>query len=143
MFSSFIVVDGYIAPHGDDLDLRREVWGLALDQRMFGPRKLVVAFAEPSGRLCSIAHTDRTDPPEPALDPCIRHVGAGAVAAVAFCDEPVVDTRLDEIERRFLLARSFTEPLGVHLVDWISCDDLLFRSARLALQPSEAWWSLP
>ena len=60
-----------------------------LDQRAFGPRRLVVAFANRNGRFRGLAHTRRPEPPEAALAGCIDYMGRGAKVAIAFCDEPV------------------------------------------------------
>lgn len=139
-----ITVSGFIAAAGADIDLRADVWALALDQRAFGPRRLVVAFADVSGRTRSLAHAPRPDPPELALAPCIAHLGRGAAAAIAFCDEPVVEGPIPiHITSRFRAARAIAAAAGVHLVDWIACDDLLFRSVRLALEPDAEWWDVP
>lgn len=135
-----IVVDGYAATDKDTTDLREDTWSLALDQRAFGPRRLVVAFADRCGRLRGLAHAPRTEPAEAALAPCIQHLGRGAAAAVAFCDESVVEgPPPPEIGLRFALARSIASSYGIYLVDWIACDDQLFRSSRFAL---EADWQL-
>lgn len=48
-----------------------------------------------------------------------------------------------ELAPRFALARSIALQYGIHLVDWIACDDDLFRSSRLALEPDEDWWDVP
>ncbi|HVF13562.1 MAG TPA: hypothetical protein VM942_03125 [Acidimicrobiales bacterium] len=139
-----IVVEGYLATPSDDTDLREQVWSFALDQRAFGPRRLLVAFTTPSGRLVSLAHTRRTDPPEDALAACIGFLGAGAAAAVAFCDERVVDgPPPPTLPLRMALARSIAAGYGIHLVDWISCDDSFIRSTRLTLDPHGEWWDVP
>jgi hypothetical protein len=144
MDSSLIVVEGYVATDADDTDLREEAWSFALDQRAFGPRRLLVAFADASGRFRSLAHARRTAPPEAALAPCIEHSGRGATAAVAFCDETVVDGPPPaDLALRFALARSIAASYGVHLVDWFACDDHMFRSSRLALDPTGEWWDVP
>ena len=143
MKSSHIVVDGYVATDRDDTNLREEAWSFALDQRAYGPRRLVVAFADPVGRFLGLAYARRTQPPEAALGPCIQHVGLGAVAAVAFCDEPVTDEPAPpDLGERFARARAIAASHGVHLVDWIACDDLLFRSTRLTLDPDGEWWDV-
>ena len=143
MDSSLIVVDGYVATEEDDTDLREEAWSFALDQRAFGPRRLLVTFADGSGRLRSVAHARRTDPPEAGLAPCIEHVGLGATAAIAFCDEPVVEgPPPTDLVERFALARSIAASYGIHLVDWIACGDQMFRSSRLALDPEGEWWDV-
>lgn len=139
-----ITVSGFVAVAGAGMDLRKDVWALALDQRAFGPRRLVVAFADASGRTRSLAHAPRPDPPELALGPCIAHLGRGAAAAVAFCDEPVAEGPMSIHNAvRFHWARAIAADAGVHLVDWIACDDWLFRSARLALEPDAEWWDVP
>ena len=139
-----IEVSGFVAAADADMNLREDVWALALDQRAFGPRRLVVAFADASGRMRSLAHAPRTDPPELALRPCIAHLGRGAAAAVAFCDERVAEGPLPaHSELRFRWARAIAASAGIHLVDWIACDDQLFRSVQLALEPDAEWWNLP
>ena len=144
MESPLIVVDAYVATPADDTDLREAAWGFALDQRAFGPRRLLVAFGHRSGRFRSLAHARRTDPPEWALEPCIRHAGLGSAIAIAFCDEPVVDgPPPPDLARRFGTASRITAAYGIHLVDWFACDDDMFRSFRLALHPDEPWWSVP
>ena len=144
MRQRLVHVDGFVATPLDDTDLREEVWAFALDQRAFGPRRLVVALSDATGRFVGLAHCRRTDPPELGLGPCIRHVGRGAEAAVAFCDEPVSDgPPPPDLAGRFELARAIAAGFGVHLVDWIACDDVLFRSSKLALEPGAEWWEVP
>src|SRR6202142_4389719 len=91
MKSKLVVVDGYRATAKDKTDLRRDFLSFALDQRAFGPRRLVVAFSDRRGRLTGLAYTPRTDPPEMALGPCVDFAGQDAAAAVAFCDEHVTN----------------------------------------------------
>lgn len=125
------------------IDLRQEAWSLALDQRAFGPRRVVVAFADRKGRLRALAHTERVDPPEMSLAACLVQVGRGPAAAIAFCDEPVTDGPPPaDLAERFDNAGNLCKVLDVHLVDWIACDDQRFRSSRLCLFPGEDWWSL-
>lgn len=78
------------------------------------------------------------------IAPCIEHVGAGADVAIAFCDEPVTDAPPppDAVER-FADACSIAASYGIHLVDWIACDDQLLRSMRLACEPEAVWWPEP
>jgi hypothetical protein len=136
-----LVVECLVATPADSTDLRSMCWSFALDQRAFGPRRLVVAFAHEAGRFLGLAHTDRTDPPAQALAACIEGYGASDVAAVAFCDEPVVEGPPPPgLTERFAEARAVASSSGVRLVDWISCDDQLFRSARLALFPGVPYW---
>jgi hypothetical protein len=144
MKSKLIVVDGYRATAKDKTNLRKDAWSFALDQRAFGPRRLVVAFSNRKGRLTGLAYTPRTEPPEMSLGPCVDFMGQGAAAAVAYCDETVTNGPPPPgLGKRFALARSIVAPYGVHLVDWIACDDQLFRSTRLALEPGCDWWDVP
>src|SRR2546422_8299015 len=82
MFRPLIVVEGVLPTELDDTNLREDGVSLALDQRAFGPRRLLVAFADRDGRFRGLAHVERTDPPEKALAPCIQHIGLGSAAAV-------------------------------------------------------------
>jgi hypothetical protein len=148
MHQSAIVVDGFVTAAADStINLQDDVWALALDQRAFGPRRLVVHCADRAGRVVGIAHTLRTDPPERALGPCLHHVGAGAATAVAFCDEMLsIGPPPLDLARRFGEACRIARRQGIHLVDWIACDDHLFRSSRFALSPETApgeWWDIP
>jgi hypothetical protein len=129
-----------------DLDLREHLWEFALDQRAFGPRRVLVALTDPHGLLLELAHAKRTDPPEIAFGLCLGESTSGAVAAVAYCDEPV-DARpppryVAAVARRFAGARSLAGRLGFHLVDWIACDDQAFRSFRLTVAPDTDGWDL-
>lgn len=143
MDHAVVTVEGFVATSPGSQNLREEVWSFALDQRAFGPRRLIVAFADRAGRLIGIAHAPRLDPPEAALGPCIEHLGLGAAAAVAFCDEPVSDgPPPPDLEARWKCATAIAESYGVRLVDWIACDDQLFRSTRLALEPGSEWWDV-
>ena len=144
MDNGLIVVEGYVATPTDDTNVREEFLAFALDQRAFGPRRLVVTFAEADGSFIALSHAARTDPPELALGPCIEHVGLGAAAAVAFCDEPVTHgPPPPDLAYRFLTARAIASSYGVHLVDWFACDDQLFRSSRLSLGSPDDWWDVP
>jgi hypothetical protein len=142
--SSFIVVEGFVSTDLDSCNIRDDCWALALDQRAFGPRRLLVGFADRTGRLLTLAHAPRTDPAEMALGPCVDHLGDGAAAAIAWCDEPVQQgPPPPELAARLRLARSVCSARGVHLVDWIMCDDEAFRSMRLSLEPDTEWWDVP
>lgn len=140
-----IVVEGLAATERDDTDLSsfQQAMEIALDQRCFGPRRLLVAFADADGRLRSIAHTKRTEPIDLALRACLEHLGRGAAAAVVFNDEPVAwGAPPPEQAHRFSRARLVCGIYGVRLVDWICCDDQLFRSTKLAFEPDGEWWDL-
>jgi len=134
-----------LAPTGaDDTDLRRDSWSIALDQRAFGPRRILVAFGERSGRFLRLAHTARIEGVLGALACCVDCAGQGADIAVVFCDEPVAEgPPTSDLGTRFAEARAVCAAFGIHLVDWFSCDDQLFRSARMALEPDTEWWSVP
>jgi hypothetical protein len=153
---SSIVVDGYVrAGTLDDqspLDnLRTGVWSFALDQRAFGPRKIVVAFADCDGSFRGLAYTDHTDPPELSFDACIQFLGAGAAAAIAFCDQPVTDGAPPaEFVELFDRARQIAADYGIRLVDWIACDDDRMRSNRVPIfragdaeAAAAGWWDVP
>ena len=137
-----VIVDGYVPTAIDTTNLRDEAWSFALDQRAFGPRKVWVAFADADGSFRGLAYTDRIDRPELCIGPCIEHLGRVSGAAVAFCDEPVDDGAPPaDLGLRFALAREVAKPYGVHLVDWIACDDQHFRSSSLALGTQAGdWW---
>lgn len=147
MEEEYVVVEGLVRRgrrKRDRLNLRTDAWSIALEQRAFGPRRLMVAFASADGDVRSVAHTARLDPPEDGLDPCIRSLGLGSRLAVAFCDEMVVEgPPPDDLAERFLRARAIAASWNIHLLDWVACDDQLFRSSRLAICPEETWWDLP
>lgn len=146
MHDALLVVEGVVATDLDDTDLSdfNEAMAFALDQRAFGPRRLLVAFADADGRFRRMAHTKRTDPIDVALRACLQYLGDGAAAAVVLNDEPVAWGELPpEQAERFELASLLCRVRGIHLVDWICCDDQLFRSTKLALLPGEEWWEVP
>jgi hypothetical protein len=138
-----LVVSGLRATKRARIDLtdERELFGFALDQRAFGPRRLVVTFADRRGRLRTIAHTPRTDPPELALEACIAVMGRGAASAVAFADEPAVEGTLppQDLPERWARARATAEAAGIRLVDWFACDDLAVRSTWIAVHGARPW----
>jgi hypothetical protein len=147
MHDTLVVVEGFVpAAHAepDDLSSFGLAMSFALDQRAFGPRRLLVAFADADGRMRGIAHTKRTDPIELALRGCLQYMGDGAAAVVAFNDEPVAwGEPPPELADRFWVWHAMCASAGVHLVDWICCDDQLFRSTKIALQPDTDWWDVP
>jgi hypothetical protein len=148
MTAPLIVAEGVVPVVASELDdVADQIWSYAMDQRAFGPRRLWVVFTNAAGRLRTLAHANRTDRPLLAFEACLKHLGAGAAAAVALCDEPVAPGPLsiDRLER-FNEARILAATYGVHLVDWIACDDGAFRAIRLlTLRPSEQpdWWDVP
>jgi hypothetical protein len=145
MRDALLVVEGLVPTDLDDTDLSsfREVMGFALDQRAFGPRKVLVAFADADGRFRGIAHASRTEPIDLALEACIDYLGRGAAAAIVFNDEPVVDGDLPADQaRRWRRVRALFDRHRITLVDWLCCDDQLFRSTKLAVEPDREWWDV-
>ena len=149
-----IVVDGVEPnPEFDHDPLPDQILGIALDQRAFGPRQLMVAFAAYDGRFLALLWARRTDPVGLALQACLLHfdtIGRGGeeeAAAVVLCDEPVADgPNPPGFLARFEGARRVARTHGVHLVDWIGCDDDRFRCARLrtfAPATEPGWWDVP
>jgi hypothetical protein len=152
--ADLIRVDGVEPnPEFDHDPLPDQILGIALDQRAFGPRQLMVAFAAYDGRFLALLWARRTDPVDLALEACLLHfdtIGRGGethAAAVVLCDEPVVDGPTPPgFLARFEGAKGVARKHGVHLVDWIGCDDDRFRCARLrtfapATEPD--WWDVP
>jgi hypothetical protein len=63
---------------------------------------------------------------------------------VAYYDAPVTSgPPPDDLAERFARARASATGHRLHLVDWFACDDQMFRSFRLALEPDGEWWDLP
>lgn len=125
-----------------------------MDQRAFGPRQLMVAFAAYDGEFLGLLYTTRRDPFDGALDACLRHFEveglgrhADGVAAVVLCDQRVVDSSCrPHLEAMLERARTIAARHDVHLVDWIACDDDTFCAARLqSLDPASDpdWWDVP
>lgn len=149
-----IGVDAYVPnPEFDHDPLPEQILGIAMDQRAFGPRQLMVAFAAFDRRFLALTFAPRTDPAEGAFEACLLHfdaVGRGGeacAAAVVLCDEMVGTGPIPpSFVARFERAREMAAMHRVHLVDWIACDDDLFRCARLrtmtpAVDPD--WWDVP
>lgn len=138
----FLVVERLVIAGTDDrFDLCEHAWELALHQRLFGPRRLIVAMADRAGNLREVLHTERTDPPELGFAVCLDQAGRGLTAALALCDEPVtVGPPPDDLAARFATARAAAKVHGILLLDWIACDDRALRSARLALDPDGEPW---
>lgn len=144
MRDQLLRVDGFGATDQNTMNLRTDAWSIALDQRQFGPRRLIVAFANDDGSMRYVAHAPRTEPPEDALDACIRAFGLGSDVAIAYSDEMIAfGPPPDDLADRYGRARAVAEQYGVRLVDWISCDDELFRSTQMALFPGDPWWDEP
>jgi hypothetical protein len=118
---------------------------LALDQRAFGPNRLVVATANRRGRVLGLAHCLMPEPPEAGLPCCLDLLRSEATAAaVAYSDEPVKNGPVSpELALRFFRARATASDHGVHLVDWIMCDGEMMLSLKFGLIEGAAWWDLP
>lgn len=93
--------------------------------------------------LLSIAHCQRTDPPEVGLRSCLAVLNDGPVAAIAYSDEPVEVDPPSDLNERFVAARNAAAEFGVHLIDWIMCDDTLLRSMRCTIGTPSDWWDIP
>lgn len=141
----FLVVERLVIAEADDrFDLCEHAWEMALHQRIFGPRRLIVAMADAAGDLREVLHTERTHPPELGFAVCLEQAGRGLTAALALCDEPVaLGPPPDDLAARFATARAAAMLHGVLLLDWIACDDRMLRSARLALDPDLERWGGP
>ena len=149
-----IIVDALAPnPEFDHDPLPDQILGIALDQRAFGPRQLMVAFAAYDGRFLALTYTRRTHPMDAALQACLLHFdslgrgGEAHAAAVVLCDEAVEDGPAPaSFVATFERAQSMAREHDVHLVDWIASDDDLFRCARRRTFTPEAepgWWDVP
>jgi len=153
-YQSIVVVDALVPnPEVDHDPLPDQILGIALDQRAFGPRQLMVAFADHDGRFLALTYCRRTEPAATALKACLLHfdtIGRGGeadAAAVVLCDEKVEDGPAPPgFVATFERARRMARMHRVHLVDWIACDDDRFRCARLStMTPASEpdWWDVP
>jgi hypothetical protein len=139
MDQTTIVVEAFVATDPEDMSLRDDRWGLALDQQAFGPGRILVAAGDRAGHL----H------PKFALACCLEHLFSLALvpaAVVVFNDETVrMAPPPPDLELRFRSAQECVAQFGVHLVDWFACDALseLIRSTRLAIDPGSEWWDVP
>lgn len=149
-----IPVDGLVpTPGWPQQALADLVLGLAMDQRAFGPRQLMVAFGARDGRFLALHYCPRTDPPDLALRACLWHFdhngrgGEQLAAAVVLCDEAVVaGPPTADFAARFEAAGLTAAEHDVHLVDWVACDDEQFRFARMrptGPTPEPGWWDVP
>jgi hypothetical protein len=140
-----IVVDGFRCKDNSVSLSGSGALELALDQRAFGPDRLVVATADRRGRVLGLAHCLLPEPPEAGLPCCLDLLKSEAtVAAVAYSDEPVKAGPVSpELSLRFFIARATASDHGVHLVDWIICDGEMMRSLKFGLMEGATWWDLP
>ena len=129
----------------DRTNLRDCAFSIALDQRAFGPRRVLVGVADGDGRFRGLAHIERPDPPEVAVAPCLEalmpEILGGASAVVVWCDELVTDGPPPaDLANRFGGFRAIAAEFGVRPVDWFACDDWFTRSSQLAIDPDGGWW---
>ncbi len=97
------------------------------------------------GTFLGMANCKRTEPFTLGMAACIAYLGRGAAAAVVLNDEEVRPgpPDFDALRARFELAPTLCAAAGIHLVDWIGCDDDNFRSTRMAIDPDGEWWDVP
>lgn len=149
-----IYVDAFAPnPEFDHEPVQDQILGIALDQRAFGPRTLMVVFAAQDGRFLLLTYTPRTDPIDDALEYSLRHFdalgrgGESHAAAVVLCDQPVEEGPVPpEFTATFERAQDIAGRHAVHLVDWFACDDDRIRCARLHTYPpasQSGWWDVP
>lgn len=144
------VVECYRSTDLDDTNLLRDGASFLLDQRAFGPRRMLVFFADTSGRMHYMTHCPRLADETIALECSIDTVlskNAAALehvrAAVVYNDEPVAEEMPDNLGLRFAAASEVFRRHGIRLVDWWMCDDQVFRSMHYALHPEDPWWPWP
>lgn len=149
-----ITVDAYAPnPEHEHDPLPEQILGIALDQRAFGPRQLMVAFASYDGRFLMLTYGQRTDPVDAALEASFLHfdsLGRGGeqhAAAVVLCDQPVAEGPVPpEFVGTFERAQRIARKYSIHLIDWFACDDELIRGVRLrtfAPATEPGWWDAP
>ncbi|MEW6472422.1 MAG: hypothetical protein AB1679_09125 [Actinomycetota bacterium] len=144
-----IVVELVVAVEPNAMSLREDAWSMAMDQRVFGPGRVLVGAADRTGALLGIAYTRTTDPLDLALACCLEHLFNSAVvpqAAIVFNDEPVrMAPPPPDLGPRFEALRQTAAAFGVHLVDWFGCDgdSELIRSTRIAVGMDGEWWDVP
>lgn len=143
MLDQRIAVETLVARRRTHLNLRRHALAFALEQRYFGPRRLVVVFADRTGKFRGLSHAERGDPIEVTLAACMHRLSRRATAAVAYCDEAVSPAGPPhDLADRFARAVTICDGYGVRLVDWFSCDDIHVRSTRAALEAPGEWWNV-
>ncbi len=143
-----MIVNGCVPngpPDSTALNVRDDIWSFAMDQRAFGPRMLLVAFADADGTFRGLAYAKRREPIDLVFEACLRHLGKGAAAAVGFLDERVVAGPIAAWSTaRFERLHAAAAAHGITLVDWISCDDEYLRATRAGDSgPADTWWNVP
>lgn len=140
-----VIVNGVVPAQGKTCDalsnIRDDMLSFAMDQRVFGPRKLLVAFGDADGAFRGLAYTARRDPIDDALTACLDFLGHGAKTAIAFLDEPAAAGQPEpQFLERFIRMRSIAAEYHMVLVDWIACDDELLRCTRAGHCEPDQWW---
>ena len=141
------IVEIVLPANRDRTNLRDCGFSFALDQRAFGPRRILVGVADADGRFRGLAHVERPDPPQLAvarcLDALMPEIRRGASAAIVWCDEPVSEGPPPaDLAERFASWQVLVGDYGLWLVDWFACDDQFMRSSKLAVDPEHEWWEL-
>ena len=140
-----LVVTGWRYEVGD-LELTcADAFKLAVEQRMFGSQRLVVAGADRNCRFLGLVHCLMTEQPEIALGYCIETLDCeGLAAVVAYSDEPIgLGLASSDLALSFFRRRAAGADHGVHLVDWMFCDGKYVLSLKYQLIKNPTWWDLP
>ena len=138
-----LIVTGWRYDVGD-LELTcANAFKLAVEQRMFGSQRLVVAGADRDCRFLGLVHCPMTDQVESALPCCIETLESEDLAAVvAYTDEPMTLAPSD-LAKLFFLRRAAAADQGVHLLDWMFCDGMYVLSLKYRLIENPRWWDIP
>lgn len=139
------VVDGYRCD-GDTTDLDGPgLFNIALDQRVFGRHRLLVATAKRSGKLLTLTHCQMAEPIVTAFGCCLDLLSSeDAAVVVAYSDEPVGKGPVSAaLAQRFFEARAAASDRGLYLLDWLLCTPTDFRSLKLGLIDGGEWWDVP
>jgi hypothetical protein len=68
MSTSLIVVEGVVPVAESEFDdVPNQIWAYAMDQRAFGPRRLLVVFTNAAGRLRCLAYANPNGPAAPCI----------------------------------------------------------------------------
>lgn len=117
---------------------------IALEQRAFGPSRLLVVFTDRDGIVLRLCHTPKTDPPQLGLAWCLRLVPEGAAAVLVYSDEAAICGPPEpELCERIESAKVLCREHGLHLVDWMLCDLASFSGSRYAVEGGCRWWDVP
>lgn len=147
---ALFVVECLRSTDEDDTNLIRDHMSFLLDQRAFGPRRLLIFFTDERADMHYLTHCPRHDDLLVAVMCSIDTVMHGnphaqqhVRAAVVFNDEPVSEDIPGNLAQRFEAVSAVFAAHGITLVDWWMCDDQLFRSMRFSVDPNQPWWPWP